>query len=128
MDNINDFEDVRRNHTAGGSKSGAGVVPVGATTLDITRRDGSVVNVSLAGDATVQDVLDSINAVDPGNLVASIDPDTNAIRITDNSGTGPLSIASNAFLMHWDWRSAEAGPITVCRYRGILFPSNCRPH
>ncbi|HAH44770.1 MAG TPA: hypothetical protein DCM07_07895, partial [Planctomycetaceae bacterium] len=58
--------------------------------------DGSVVNVSLAGDASVQDVLDSINAVDPGNLVAGIDPNTNAFQITDNSGTCPLSIAGNA--------------------------------
>lgn len=95
IDRINDFEVFDGTTPLADLNLGQGV-PVGATTLDITRRDGSVVNVSLAGDATVQDVLDSINAVDPGNLVAGIDPNTNAFQITDNSGTGPLSIAGNA--------------------------------
>ncbi|HBL45911.1 MAG TPA: flagellar hook-associated protein 3, partial [Planctomycetaceae bacterium] len=95
IDRINDFEVFDGTTPLADLNLGQGV-PVGATTLDITRRDGSVVNVSLAGDASVQDVLDSINAVDPGNLVAGIDPNTNAFQITDNSGTGPLSIAGNA--------------------------------
>ncbi|WP_417392345.1 flagellar hook-associated protein FlgL [Gimesia sp.] len=95
IDRINDFEVFDGTTPLADLNLGQGV-PVGATSLDITRRDGSVVNVSLAGDATVQDVLDSINAVDPGNLVAGIDPNTNAFQITDNSGTGPLSIAGNA--------------------------------
>ncbi|MCH9656256.1 MAG: flagellar hook-associated protein FlgL [Planctomycetes bacterium] len=95
IDKINDFETFDGTTLLADLNLGQGV-PVGAATLDITRRDTSVVNVSLAGDVTVQDALDSINAIDPGNLVASIDPTTNAIQITDNSGAGPLSIASNA--------------------------------
>ena len=95
IDRINDFEVFDGTTPLADLNLGQGV-PVGATTLDITCRDGSVANVSLAGDASVQDVLDSINAVDPGNLVAGIDPNTNAFQITDNSGTCPLSIAGNA--------------------------------
>ena len=94
IDKINDFETFDGTTLLANLNLGQGV-PVGVTTLDITRRDSSVVNVNLAGDVTVQDALDSINAIDPGNLVASIDPTTNAIQITDNSGAGPLSIASN---------------------------------
>jgi flagellar hook-associated protein 3 FlgL len=63
LDKINDFETFDGTTPLADLNLGQGV-PVGATTLDITRRDGSVANVSLASDATVQDVLDSINAVD----------------------------------------------------------------
>lgn len=73
---------------------GAGV-PVGASTLDITRRDGSVVNVDLSAALTVQDVLDAVNAVDPGNLVMTHSSVTESFQLNDNAGTGSLTVADN---------------------------------
>ena len=121
IDKINQFETFDGTTPLADLNLGQGV-PVGATTLDITRRDGSVVNVSLAGDATVQDVLDSINAVDTGNLVASIDPNTNAIQITDNSGTGPLSIASNAVSDALGLAVSETGTNNSVPLQGNFIP------
>ncbi|MCG6156868.1 flagellin N-terminal helical domain-containing protein [Rubinisphaera margarita] len=74
--------------------AGAGV-PVGAGTLDITRRDGSVVNVDLSTAVTVQDVLDLVNAVDPGNLVMTHNATTKGFELNDNSGTGSLTVAES---------------------------------
>jgi flagellar hook-associated protein 3 FlgL len=82
-------------------------VPVNATdasgnpipaNLEIQRRSGTTVEVNLAGAKTVQDVLNAINAVDPGKLVASLNSVGNGISITDNDGvsTGPLIVTSNA--------------------------------
>lgn len=72
---------------------------IGLTTepssLAITRRDGTEVSVDLAGAVTVQDVLDRINAVDPGSLVASLVATGNGIALTDDSGAGGLSVASS---------------------------------
>lgn len=75
---------------------GLGVQTAFGDELEITRRDGSVVSLDLTSAGTVQDVVDAINATDPGNLVASLTSVGNGIAITDNSGTGPLSIASNS--------------------------------
>lgn len=61
--------------------------------LEITRRDGSVVQVDVSSAVRIQDVLDAINAVDSGNLVASLNSVGNGISLLDNSGTGPLSVA-----------------------------------
>jgi flagellar hook-associated protein 3 FlgL len=63
--------------------------------LKITRRDGTAVSVDLSSARTMQDVLTALNAVDPGNLVASLKTVGNGLQITDNSGTGPLAIDSN---------------------------------
>lgn len=65
------------------------------TSLSITRRDGSSVSVDLAGAVTVQDVLDRVNAVDPGHLVASLVATGNGISLTDDSGAGALTVASS---------------------------------
>jgi flagellar hook-associated protein 3 FlgL len=81
-------------------------VPVNATdssgnplpaNLEIQRRSGTTVEVNLQGASTVQDVLNDINAVDPGKLVASLNSVGNGISIVDNDGTstGPLTITSN---------------------------------
>lgn len=121
IDKINDFETFDGTTLLADLNLGQGV-PVGATTLDITRRDASVVNVNLAGDTTVQDVLDSINAVDPGNLVASIDPTTNAIQITDNSGAGPLSIASNVVSQALGLAVTEPGTNNTIPLQGNFIP------
>lgn len=68
-------------------------VPVNAgQPLAITRRDGTVASVDLSGSITVQDVITKINAVDPGNLVASLNSVGNGISLLDNSGAGPLSV------------------------------------
>ncbi len=76
---------------------GRGVPVDEGTPLEITRRDGSTVQVDLAGAKTVQDVLDAINAVDPGVLTASLDAIGNGISLTDNDGasTGPLKVTEN---------------------------------
>lgn len=121
IDKINDFETFDGTTPLADLNLGQGV-PVGATTLDITRRDSSVVNVNLTGDVTVQDALDSINAIDPGNLVASIDPTTNAIQITDNSGTGPLSIASNVVSDALGLAVAETGSNNTVPLQGNFVP------
>ncbi len=81
-------------------------VPVNATDssgnpipadLEIQRRSGTTVEVNLTGAKTVQDVLNDINAVDPGKLVASLNSVGNGISITDNDGvsTGQLTVTSN---------------------------------
>jgi flagellar hook-associated protein 3 FlgL len=71
--------------------------PVGGYKLEITRRDGSNASVDLSTASTVQDVLDAVNAVDPGVLVASLNATGNGITLLDNDGTstGPLTVATN---------------------------------
>jgi len=64
--------------------------------LAITRRDGTVANVDLSGSLTVQDVINKINAVDPGHLVASLNTVGNGISLLDDSGAGPLSVDTGA--------------------------------
>lgn len=75
---------------------GTGAPIGGAERLDVTRRDGTTVYIDLGGSLTVQDVLDKINAVDPGHLVASLATVGNGIQLTDDSGAGALSVANNA--------------------------------
>ncbi len=75
---------------------GAGVPVDEGFEVKITRRDGTTANVDLAGTKTVQDVLDAFNAVDPGNLVASLNTVGNGISLTDNSGAGPLTVDFNS--------------------------------
>jgi flagellar hook-associated protein 3 FlgL len=74
---------------------GTGVPVKDGVPLQITRRDGTSVSVNLQNALTVQDVINSINAVDPGHLVASLKTTGNGIQITDDSGTGPLTVAGN---------------------------------
>jgi flagellar hook-associated protein 3 FlgL len=66
--------------------------------ITIDLRDGTSVNVNLTGANTVQDVLNDINAVQPGVLTASLNSVGNGISITDNDGssTGPLTVETNA--------------------------------
>lgn len=89
-------------------------VPVnGGQTLDITRRDGTTVHVDLSGSISVQDVINKINAVDPGNLVASLNQVGNGISLLDNSGTGPLSIDNNALATALGVAGSEPGSNTA---------------
>ncbi|MEZ6046892.1 MAG: flagellin [Planctomycetaceae bacterium] len=86
-----------------------GVNVDGDVPLTITRRDGSTVNIDLSGSQTVQDVLDKINAVDAGNLVASFNTVGNGISITDNSGTGPLIIPDSSVSTGLGINGTESG-------------------
>ncbi len=79
-----------------GLNLGGGVPDLSATKLNVTRRDGSAIEVSLAGANTIQNVLDKLNAVDPGHFVASLNTTGNGISLTDDSGTGPLTVGENA--------------------------------
>lgn len=64
-------------------------------TLDVTRRDGTQITIDLSAALTMQDVIDTINAVDPGNLVAGFVTNGNGLQLLDNSGTGPLTVEEN---------------------------------
>lgn len=75
--------------------NGRGIPLEGTKDLEITRRDGTELVVDLDAAETIQDVLDAINAVDPGNLVASLNTTGNGISLIDNSGTGPLTVHSD---------------------------------
>jgi flagellar hook-associated protein 3 FlgL len=90
-------------------KFGAGVPVNAGLPLTITRRDSSTVNVDLTGSVTMQDVLDKINAVDPGNLVASLRAVGNGISLLDNSGTGPLSIDTGEMAVALGLGGTETG-------------------
>ncbi|MCA9070045.1 MAG: flagellar hook-associated protein FlgL [Planctomycetaceae bacterium] len=87
-------------------------VPVDAQPpFEITRRDGSIVQVDLSNAQTVQDVLDAINAVDPGILVASFNLVGNGISLVDNDGvsTGPLIVTENAISSALGLNGEESG-------------------
>jgi flagellin-like hook-associated protein FlgL len=75
---------------------GRGVrLAVSGPDLNVTLSDGSTVEVSLAGAATVQDVADRINAAAPGRLAARLARMGNGLELADLSGgTGALSVES----------------------------------
>lgn len=79
--------------------------------LRITRRDGTSLDISLAGANSIQDVLDAINAVDPGVLVASLNSVGNGITLLDNDGvsTGPLVVEDNAIAKALGLAGEETG-------------------
>lgn len=79
--------------------------------LELTRRDGSNVSVDLHGLTTVQEVIDAINAVDPGVLVASLNSVGNGISIVDDDGvsTGPLIVQENVVSTALGMAGEEAG-------------------
>ncbi|MDX1969138.1 MAG: flagellin [Planctomycetaceae bacterium] len=74
---------------------GQGIPREGAPPLRITRRDGTVTEVNLQTALTVQEVLDAINAADPGVLTASLNFIGNGISLVDTSGVGTLSVESS---------------------------------
>ncbi|HUG89335.1 MAG TPA: hypothetical protein VML55_00780 [Planctomycetaceae bacterium] len=79
--------------------------------LEITRRDGTTLAIDLAGSQTVQDVLDRINAVDPGVLTASLAAVGNGIWLFDDDGasTGPLTVADNPVSISLGLAGSETG-------------------
>ncbi|GIX04549.1 MAG: flagellin [Planctomycetaceae bacterium] len=74
---------------------GSGVPTGNGVPLLITRRDGQQVAVDLSGAATIQDVLDRINAIDPGHLIARLKTIGNGLELLDDSGAGPLRVTAN---------------------------------
>ena len=88
---------------------GTGVPFSSSVTLNITRRDGTVANVDLTGSITLQDAITKINAVDPGNLVASLNTVGNGLSLTDNSGTSALAVDANEVGTALGLSGAETG-------------------
>lgn len=88
---------------------GAGVPVNAGQPLTITRRDGTTVNVDLSGSITLQDILTKINAVDPGDLVASLNTVGNGISLTDNSGALALSVDSGEMAVALGMGGTEPG-------------------
>jgi flagellar hook-associated protein 3 FlgL len=90
---------------------GVGVPVDQLTPLTIIRRDGTTIDVDLAGTNTIQDVLNAINAVDPGVLVASLNAVGNGITLLDNDGvsTGPLVVEENVVSVALGLNGAETG-------------------
>jgi flagellar hook-associated protein 3 FlgL len=86
--------------------------------LEITRRNGTTTNVDLQGASTVQDVLNAINAADPGVLTAALNAVGNGISITDTSGTGPLSIAPGNVAVALGVDGTEPGPANTTPLAG----------
>lgn len=88
---------------------GGGLDSASFQKLQITRRDGSQVDVDLSAARSVQDVLDTINAIDPGNLTASLATFGNGFSLVDTSGTGPLSITDNPLAQSLGLVGTESG-------------------
>ncbi len=75
---------------------GEGIPRDAVSPLQITRRDGSTVEVDVREALTVQDVMNAINAVDPGVLTARLNEFGNGISLQDSSGAGPLTVTTNS--------------------------------
>jgi flagellar hook-associated protein 3 FlgL len=88
---------------------GRGLASDAGDEIEITRRDGSAASIDISSATTIQEVLDLVNAVDPGNLVASLNTVGNGISLTDNSGTGPLSVAGNTLSSSLGIAGTESG-------------------
>ena len=76
--------------------NGAGVTfAASGADFKVTASDGATFGVTLAGSATVQDVINKINAAAGGSVVAGFSPTSNAITLTDKTGgAGTLTVSS----------------------------------
>jgi flagellar hook-associated protein 3 FlgL len=73
---------------------GQGVDDVSGADFQISKHDGSTVDVDISGDTTVQDVINSINTA-AGYSMASFSTTGNGIVLTDNStGSGGFEVTS----------------------------------
>lgn len=73
---------------------GQGITSNPSGDFSITKHDGTVINVSLTGDTTVQDAINSINSA-AGYSMASFATTGNGIILTDNStGTSGFEVNS----------------------------------
>jgi flagellar hook-associated protein 3 FlgL len=72
-----------------------GVETVAGGDLRITTSDGTVIDVSLAGAATLQDVLDRLNAAGGNALQATLAAQGNGLVLTDTTfGPGAFTVAA----------------------------------
>jgi hypothetical protein len=67
-----------------------------ANAVKVLRATGASATGELVTGDPVDALAAKINAVDPGNLVASLKTVGNGIALLDNSGTGPLAVDGNA--------------------------------
>jgi len=73
--------------------NGNGVDNVTGPDMSITTADGTVTDVDINGDATVQDVLNQINTASAGKITAGFSTTGNGIVLTDNTtGPGTLTV------------------------------------
>ncbi|MGE3314794.1 MAG: flagellar hook-associated protein FlgL [Planctomycetaceae bacterium] len=79
--------------------------------FEITRRSGATVSVDLKGLTTIQDVINAINTIAPGEIVASVNAVGNGISIRDNDGasTGPLIIPETELSKSLGLNGTESG-------------------
>jgi len=85
--------------------------------IEIVRRDGSISTVDLKGLLTVQDVLDTMSAVD-ADLTASLNSVGNGISITDTSGAGSLEVRNGNVSDALGLTGTEPGPDNSVPLRG----------
>ena len=85
-----DINYISDNTALGELNDGNGVATATAGQSDFTATlsDGTNVVVSLNGDGTVGDILNSINTAGAGKLTASVDSAGTGIQLTDKSGGG----------------------------------------
>ncbi|HUQ70102.1 MAG TPA: flagellin, partial [Planctomycetaceae bacterium] len=99
---------------------GVGVPGSDAPPLTIIRRDGSQVTVDLSGAATVQDIINTINAVLPAGLTAGLNASGNGISLQDASGAGPLTVVENDWSLKLGLNGTEnTGPTGVLAGRDV---------
>ena len=70
--------------------SGVGVASTGSD-FQITAGDGSTFSISLATDATLGDVINTINTATGGKVTAAINPNGSGLQLT---GSGTISVAA----------------------------------
>ena len=58
-------------------------------------------------------MLNTVNAVDPGNLTLSLNASGGGFRLADNSGTGPLTVADNAVSTGLGINGTEDGVVPI---------------
>jgi flagellar hook-associated protein 2 len=76
--------------------NGVSTTTAGQNDFTITARDGTAINVSLNGAATVGDVINAINTAGGAKLKASISASGTGITLTDTSGgTGALTVTAD---------------------------------
>jgi len=105
-----------------GLNYGTGIALDQGSTLSLQRRDGTTSTIDLAGSATVQDVLDKINAIAPGVLTASLNAVGNGISLTDTSGTGTLSVADGELAQRLGIAGSNSGGVA-----GVLAGTDVNP-
>ncbi len=88
---------LTRNTLLSELNDGRGIRFGNGTDFQITLGDGSLVNIDLTTQASVGDVLDSLNAASPGKLRAEIDASGNRLKLYDDTGSTSSAFAVTTF-------------------------------